>query len=179
LRGSAIERDEGTRTQHASETGRPTERSGCRKVLMVGCALICVVVVVLGVLVVSNYDRIRETVGSFASEARETFAHLMAVRNSVAAEFGTSQVNVRISTGTPGTRLVIEMVNPPFSDTEVECPAKPREIARFALSRYPATDDLDGVTVVLTRKQGVGVTISRTQSCEFSVDELGVTAPPG
>ena len=149
---------------------------------MIGCASISVLGVVLGLIVGFDFDRIRDTMGTWMSEVRQTFAVVesnfdqtrkdaggwaseMSLRNSVAKEFGTSQVNVGTSIGSGGTRLVIEMVDPPFAEAEVECQAKPRDVARFAVRHYAATDGLDGVTVMLT-------TPSQARSCEFSLAEL-------
>ena len=153
------------------------DKSGCRTALGIGCGVVLLLIVLAGVAVAVNWDKMK----SIAQSATATLQDVQAANAAVRAEFDTQAVAAHIQHQAGESRFNIVLINPPFleSTDQDQLEAKAKEVATVARNAMadPGAYPKFQVTFI-ERSTGKGaVTIQRT--FEFTASELPPMPEPG
>lgn len=156
--------------------GDSERRSALPAILKAGGGCLGVILLVAGVTLYLNWERIQSAYRANAA----TLSELQSVRGAIQEAFDTPVVGVVVkrqissNLNLPNAILSIELVNPPFLGDmeEAALEAKAREVAALAKRRHPSPEDFDVYEVVFTSRKGFVVTLGSRHHFAFRREDL-------
>jgi hypothetical protein len=140
--------------------------------LVVGCSVLLLLGLAVGVFVALNWTTITQTV----RETTETVTGLLDVQKAVREHARAREVKVHIDMGGGQSTLRLEVVDPGFLDdvdtSSPEAQAKALELAVIARDALPAGTQHERYRIAFVSKTGIGVTFTRSQTFTFESSEL-------
>jgi len=154
-------------------TTRPPMSTGVK--VLFGClGCLGVVIILGGILIAVNFDRIQSAFESAAEEMQE----LLAVQAVLREELGVPELEVNSVRDLSNDRYSLRLVVPARIIENREPETVAREMAFAGVRAHPHPEGFDRIQVVFRDRTGSFVQIDRRQTCSFDTEALLRALPP-
>ncbi len=146
--------------------------------LLIGCGVLLLIGIAVGVFVAANWQTISKTVG----EATEVVTGLLDVQKAVRTATDAGEVRVHIDMSSDAKTLRVEIVGSKWLDDlaweSPEARAKALQAAVVARDALPTSTEYDRFQIEFVSQVSIGVTVKSSQKFDFAASDLPPRTAP-